>query len=162
MKLKTSVWIVASLATAVVTSTAALAPGGAAFTKRADVSLLAAPQMGAQQLGRLGYAQKVSINEVRGSWANVSAGANGWVFGGNLSDTAPADTQGFDGLPISAANTTASAAARPLAADTEQYAGRRGLNSAVSDLSWLTQKSAVLPNQLQDFLKTNKKGEYQQ
>ena len=161
MKLKTSVWIVASLATAVVTSTAALAPGGAAFTKRADVSLLAAPQMGAQQLGRLGYAQKVSINEVRGSWANVSAGANGWVFGGNLSDTAPADTQGFDGLPISAANTTASAAARPLAADTAQYASRHGLNSASSDLAWLTQKAVMRPNELQEFLKMNKKGEYQ-
>ena len=141
---------------------AAFAPGGSAFTKRADVTLLAAPQMGSQEVGRLGYAQKVGITEVNGAWAKVNGGAaNGWAFGGNLSETAPADTQGFDGLPISASNTTASAAARPLKEESQQYANRHGLNSASSDLTWLSQHATLRPGELQEFLKANQKGEFQ-
>jgi hypothetical protein len=162
MKLKPSACLVALLATVAVLP-AALAPGGAAYTKRADVSVLAQPQMGSQTVGRLGYAQKVSVNELQGTWARISGGsASGWVFGGNLSDQAPADTQGFDGLPISASNTTASAAARPLTADSQQYAGRRGLHSASSDLAWLSQHATLRPNELPEFLKAQKKGEFQQ
>lgn len=161
MKLKTCACLVALLATVAVLP-AALAPGSAAFTKRAEVAVLTEPQMGSPQVGRLGYAQKVSVNEIKGAWANINGAASGWVFGGNLSDTAPADTHGFDGLPISASNTTASAAARPLQPDSEQYAGRHGLNSASSDLNWLAKNAALRPNELQDFLKANKKGEYQQ
>ncbi len=161
MKLKTCACLVALLATVAVLP-AALAPGSAAFTKRAEVAVLTEPQMGSSQVGHLGYAQKVSVNEIKGAWANISGGTAGWVFGGNLSDTAPADTHGFDGLPISASNTTASAAARPLAADSEQYAGRHGLNSASSDLNWLARNATLRPGELQDFLKTKKKGEYQQ
>ena len=161
MKLKTCACLVACCATVAALS-AALAPGGSAFTKRADVALLSAPEMGSQEVGRLGYSQKVGITEVQGVWAKVNGGsAAGWAFGGNLSDQAPADTHGFDGLPISASNTTASAAARPLAADSEQYAGRHGLNSASSDLNWLAQNATLKTGELQEFLKANKKGEYQ-
>ena len=64
---------------------AAYAPGGTAYTKRLQTSLLAEPAPLASVVAKLQYALKLKVVEVRGAWVRVSAGGNtGWVFAGNL------------------------------------------------------------------------------
>ena len=86
----------------------------------------------------------------------------GWVFGGNLSETMPAEIKGSDGLPVTASQTTASAAARPLTPAADDYAERRNLGDARKDLDWLQdQCKQVTAEQVDAFLKASKKGEFQ-
>lgn len=162
MKSKTCAWLLASLATATLLP-AAFAPGGAAFTKRAETALLAEPQMLAATVARVGYARQLKIETVKGPWVRVSEGANaGWVFGGNLADEKPSEKEGIDGLAIAASDTSAALAARPLMPPSEQYAAKRSLAKSVEDMKWLAeQKAKITPEAVQEFLREQKKGEYQ-
>jgi hypothetical protein len=146
-----------------VPANAAFAPGGAAYTKRASTALLAEPAPLAQPVGRLGYACKLKVVEVRGAWVLVSDGsATGWVFAGNLAEQKPAENRGLDGLPVAASETTATAAARPLAPAAIDYAGRRGLGQARSDVEWLERTSdAITAGDVQAYKQAQKKGEFQ-
>jgi hypothetical protein len=142
---------------------AAYAPGGTAYTKRLDTALLAEPSPLAQALARIGYAHKLKVEEVRGAWLRVSEGKTaGWVFAGNLAEQKPAENKGLDGLPVAASETTAAAAARPLAPAAGDYAGRRGLAQARTDVEWMEHASDAITNdQLQAFRQAQKKGEFQ-
>jgi hypothetical protein len=93
----------------------------------------------------------------------VKDGANaGWVFSGNLSEDKPSDTKGMDGVPLAASQTSATAAARPLAPAAEQYGDRKGLEQAKEDVLWLEGKSdAIGADQVDEYLKANQKGEFQ-
>ena len=141
---------------------ATFAVGGTAYTKRAETTLLAEPKPLAAVAARVGYAQSLKVQELRGSWLRVSDGKNqGWVFVGNLAEDKPSETQGVDGLPIAAAETTATAAARPLIPAAEEYSQRRGLGKAAEDLTWLNQQRAgITPAAVQTFLQEQKKGEF--
>ncbi len=138
--------------------------GGDAFTKRLETVLRAEPRALAEESGRLGYARKVKIEEVRGSWLLVSERRiRGWVFAGNLTDTKPADPKGTDGLGLAASKTTATAAARPLTAAAATYAETHDLMPAGDDLNWLLEQCAQLtPAELDAFLQEHRKGEYQE
>lgn len=142
---------------------AALAAGGTAYTKRFKTTLLAEPSPLAKSAGELAYARKVAINEVRGNWLRVSDGPlSGWVFTGNLSDTKPAENKGLDGVPLMASETTATAAARPLTPAAADYAARRELVDARNDLDWLLdQCKGLAPEEVEAFLRAQKKGEFQ-
>ncbi len=141
----------------------AFARGGQAFTKRVETLLRAEPRSLAEPTGKVGYAQTVAIEEVRGAWLKVRHGdQSGWVFAGNLAEEKPSEVRGLDGLPVEAAQTTATAAARPLAPATKEYAERKGSANASADLEWLAeQAAAVTPEDVQAFLAAEKKGEYQ-
>lgn len=156
-------WLAVLLLAAAVSAGAALAGGSSAYTKRFKTTLLAEPSPLAQPAGELPYGRKVTVNEVRGNWLRISDGpAAGWVFAGNLSETKPAETKGLDGVPLVASDTTATAAARPLTPVADEYANRHGLANARADLNWLLEESAALTDeQVDEFLKTQKKGEYQ-
>ena len=162
MKTKLYGWLALSLGTATVLP-AAFSPGGEAFTKRVETALLAEPNMLAKPVARVGYAQSLKIESVKGAWLRVSNGKdNGWVFSGNLAEEKPSETRGLDGLPVAASETTAAAAARPLVPAAEEYASRRSLAKPAEDLTWLkTQTSAVTPADVKAFLQEKKKGEYQ-
>jgi hypothetical protein len=162
MKLKPCTWLAVALALAPVL-TAALAVGGAAYTKRAETALLAEPQMLATPVARIAYAKKLKVEAVKGPWVRVSEGKSaGWVFSGNLAEEAPSETRGLDGLPLAASETSAAAAARPLVPAAEEYAARHGLAQPAEDLKWLAeQKAATKPEDVQAFLKEQRKGEYQ-
>ena len=162
MKAKVPGWLALALATATALP-AAFAPGGEAFTKRVETALLAEPNMLAKPVARIGYAQSLKVEAVKGAWLRVSDGKNaGWVFGGNLAEEKPSETRGMDGLPVAASETTAAAAARPLVPAAEEYSARRGLGKAAEDLTWLkTQAAAVTPADVKAFLQEKKKGEYQ-
>lgn len=162
MKAKLCGWFAASLAT-VTLLPAAFAPGGAAFTKRVETALLAEPTMLATPVTRIGYAQQLKVETVKGAWIKVTDGKkSGWVFAGNLAEEKPSETRGLDGLPVPASETSAAAAARPLVPAAEEYSARRGLGKAAEDLTWLNQQAgAVKPEDVKAFLQEKKKGEYQ-
>lgn len=162
MKTKTCAGLATLLATAIALP-AAFAPGGTAYTKRVETALLTEPKMLATPLTRLAYAKKLQVEAVSGAWVRVSDGSRtGWIFGGNLAEEKPSETRGLDGLPVAASATSAAAAARPLVPAAEEYSRRRGLGNAAEDLVWLAQQEATLtPAAVQEFLQTQKKGEFQ-
>lgn len=137
--------------------------GGFAFTKRAETKLLAEPKPLAETTGKLDYGRKVKVDEVKGAWVRVSEGdVAGWVFGGNLSATKPAESVGMDGLAVMASKTTATAAARPLEEATVKYSEQENLGDALSDLQWMNEAAAtVTAEDVDQYLQQNKKGEYQ-
>lgn len=141
---------------------AAFVVGNNAYTKRIETAVLAEPAPLAAPVGKIGYARVLKIEEVRGAWLRVSEGAvSGWVFSGNLAEEKPAEKSALGELPLLASETTATAAARPLAPTTASYGNRHGLQSANADLEWLVQKSnEQTPEKVTAYLKSAKKGEY--
>lgn len=156
-------WPAVFLLAAAVSIDAALTAGGVAYTKRYKTALLAEPTPQAKATGELAFAQKVKVEQIQGNWLRVSAGStSGWVFLGSLSETKPDEGKGLDGAPLLASSTTATAAARPLTPAADEYSQRRNLGSASDDLNWLlNQCSAITAKQVETYMKTNKKGEYQ-
>jgi len=142
---------------------AAFEAGGAAYTKRLETVARAEPRALAAAAGKFGYARKLKVLEVRGGWLRVSEGkVSGWVFAGNLSDEKPSESKGADGLGLRASQTTATAAARPLAPAAVDYADSHNLTQARDDIDWLlAQNAAVTAGEVEAFLQAQKKGEYQ-
>ncbi len=141
----------------------AYSPGGAAYTKRVDTALLAEPSPLAQAVGHVGYAQKLAVDEVKGVWLRVRGGkASGWIYAGNLAEQKPSENKGVDGLPIEAADASATAAARPLAPAVNDFAQRQNFGGAREDLDWLIQfAGAITPDDVRTYMQEHKKGEYQ-
>ncbi|MEO5960328.1 MAG: hypothetical protein ABIZ49_13930, partial [Opitutaceae bacterium] len=133
------------------------------YTKRPETPLLAEPKPLAAATGRVPYASKLTVQEVRGMWLKVSDGkATGWVFAGNLAEEKPSETKGLDDLPIAASKTTATAAARPLTPAAAEYGARHGLATATADVKWLeTTSDAITTAPVNSFLQEQKKGEFQ-
>lgn len=156
-------WPAALLLAAAVPAEAALTAGGAAYTKKYETNLLAEPSPLAAVTGKLAFGRALKVNEARGAWFKVADGAKtGWVFAGNLSEAKPAEGRGLDGLGVSASNTTATAAARPLTPAADDYAVRRNLANARDDLNWLlAQCHGITAADVEAFLKEQKKGEFQ-
>ena len=143
---------------------AAYTPGGTAYTKRLQTSLLAEPAPLASVVARLQYARKLKVEEVRGAWVRVSDGGNtGWVFAGNLAEEKPAEnSDALNHMGVSASATSASAAARPLAPAAADYADRRGLAQARHDVEWMEHTCDAIPAAAVDAYKqAQKKGEFQ-
>jgi hypothetical protein len=142
---------------------AAFKVGGTAYTKRVKTDLLSDPKALAPVSAQVDYAHKLKIDQIRGVWLHVADGGNsGWVFSGNVAEDKPVDGKGLDGAPMAASETSATAAARPLAPAAEQYGDRKGLGEAKDDVLWIEGKSdAVTPDQVTDYLKANQKGEFQ-
>ena len=150
------------LATAAVAA-AAISAGGTAYTKRFETSLLAEPQPLAAVSGKVRFASKLKVKEIRGAWLRVSDGSTtGWVFAGNVAETKPDESTGADKLGLGASTTTATAAARPLTPAANDYADRRNLADARRDLDWLNAQCQKVTNaDVEHFLQEKKKGEYQ-
>ena len=156
-------WPAVILLVAAVSVEAAFLAGGLVYTKRIETKLLAEPRPLAPVTGKVRYASELKIEEVRAPWLRVREGANhGWVFAGNIAETKPALGTGADSLHLTASETTATAAARPLTPAAEDYAARRNLVEARDDLNWLLEQcQAITPENVETFLQAQKKGEYQ-
>jgi hypothetical protein len=141
---------------------AAFSVGGTAYTKRPETTLLAEPQPFATDAARVGYAQPLKVQEIRRQWLRVTDGKSaGWVFAGNVAEEKPSEVRGLDGLPVEAAETTATTAARPLIPAAVEYTARRGLTNATADLTWMNeQQAAVTADDVKAFLQEKKKGEF--
>jgi len=153
----------AGMLAAIPPASAAFTSGGTAYTKRVTTDLLSDSKALAPVSAHVGYARKLKIDQIKGVWLHVKDGGNvGWVFSGNVSEDKPAENQGMDGVPLAASQTSATAAARPLAPAAEEYADRKGLAEAKGDVLWFEANSdAVKSEQIEDYLKTNHKGEFQ-
>ena len=142
---------------------AAMVAGSSVYAKRFETPLLAEPQPLAKANSKVEVGRKLRVDEVRGKWLRVSdGGASGWVFNGNITDTKPVEIKGLDGLPIDASSTSATAAARGLDDFAKEYASAHNLNNAYSDFEWLSEECQnITPEDIEDFLQKQKKGEYQ-
>jgi hypothetical protein len=116
---------------------AAYAPGAAAYTKRIQTSLLSEPAPLATVVAKLQY--------------------------GNLAEEKPAEnSDALNHMGVSASETSASAAARPLAPAAVDYADRRGLGQARHDVEWMEHTCDAIPAADVDAYKqAQKKGEFQ-
>ena len=161
--MKPSVLIVTGLIFAPSLALAAFSVGGNAYTKRMETSLLATPSAMAQATAKVPFRKKLQVQEIKGAWLRVKESSNeGWVFKGNLSEVDPNESAGIDILPSSASSTSATAAARPLAPAAADYADRQGMAAARADVLWMEKESAkVGPQQVLEYLKNERKGEFQ-
>jgi hypothetical protein len=137
--------------------------GKTAYTKRYQTAVLKDPQPLADAIATLPFATGVKIATLQGKWAGVATtNGTGWIYLGNLSEEKPFEDSSVKGLHASAGETTASVAARPLDDVTRDYASQKGLNAAADDVQWLeAQSDKVDAKTVSEFLKTNRKGEYQ-
>lgn len=145
-------------------ASAAYAPGGFAYTKRADTALLAEPTPMAEASTRLKLGTKLKVEEVRGAWLRVSGDeeAAGWIFKGNVSAAEPDVESSLAKVPLDASATSATAAARPLAPAAADYGERKNLAKAQEDLAWLiSEGSVVTAADVTAYLEANRKGEFQ-
>lgn len=156
---------VALLACAAATvAPAALQKGGTAYSKRNETKLLAEPKPLATAVGKAAFAEPLKVLEVRGAWLNVKGkAATGWVFQGNLAEEKPSLAPPAGLTSVEANDTTTSAAARPLAPVANGFADRQGAGKARADVEWVEQQAAkVGPAAVNEYLRANKKGEFQE
>lgn len=140
----------------------AFAPKGDAYTKRVETVFLSEPRALATPVGKIGLNRKLKVEAVQGNWVRVNDGKiSGWVFGGNLAAEKPEVIKDSRGQPLDASATTATTAARPLMPAAADYAARRNLGDARGDLDWLNGDAIVSNDQVETYMRANKKGEYQ-
>lgn len=145
-------------------ASAAHAPGGFAYTKRAETALLSEPTPMATPTARLKLGSKLKIEEVRGAWLRASGeeSATGWIFKGNVSAAEPDKESSLAQIPLDASATSATAAARPLAPAAADYGSRKNLARAQEDLAWLLGEGALVnAADVTAYLEANRKGEFQ-
>ncbi len=155
-------WPFVLLLAAAVCLNATFTTGGTAYTKRLKTKLLSEPKPTAPAIGEVGFAQALTITNVQGPWLQVNGViATGWVYNGNISATKPEVGNGADGLPLTATETSASAAARGFDEVVVDYANRHNLGSARTDLDWMLEHAKQITDEDVDaYLKAHKKGEY--
>jgi len=136
--------------------------GETAYAKRADTSLLTEPKALAKAVGKAGFAEPLTITEVRGAWLQVKGKkASGWIFEGNVAVEKPTLAPAAALTTIDASKTNTVAAARPLSDAGTAYAGRHRSTNASADLDWLEAEAAkVKPEAVETYLRSQGKGEY--
>jgi hypothetical protein len=137
--------------------------GDKVWSKRNETPLLTEPKPLAAAAGKAGFAEELAVEEVKGAWLRVKgAKASGWVFQGNIGEDKPSATPPAGLTTLSASDTDTAAAARPLSAVGTDYAARHNATDAAADMAWLEAKSAeVKAADVDEYLRENKKGEYQ-
>ncbi len=137
--------------------------GDKVWSKRNETPLLAEPKPLAAAAGKAAFAEELKVEEVQGVWIRVKgAKSSGWVFQGNVADDKPAGTPPAGLTTLSASDTDTAAAARPLTAVAADFAERHNAKDAAADLAWLESESAAIKAaDVDDYLRENKKGEYQ-
>jgi hypothetical protein len=148
---------------AVIAMLTAFKKGDTAYSKKVDTPLLAEPKPLAAASAKVGFAEKLEVDEVRGSWLHVSAkNAAGWIFQGNVSESKPTAAPSAGITTVSADSTDTVAAARPLTEAAEGYSGRHGDGNAKTDVEWVDALSAMATEELVvAYMRENEKGEYQ-
>jgi hypothetical protein len=156
-------WLAGLICLAACAAGLAFEKGDKVFSKRNETPLLAEPKPLASAAGKAGFAEELKVEEVKGVWLRVKgAKASGWVFQGNVAEDKPAGTPPAGLTTLSASDTDTAAAARPLTAVAADYATRHDATNAAADMTWLETESAqVKAADVDDYLRENKKGEFQ-
>jgi hypothetical protein len=154
----------------ILTSLLATAAGAAGFekgdkvwTKQYETALLAEPKPLAAVEATVGFAEKLKIKEVHGTWLRVKGDeAEGWVFQGNVAIEKPEIAPGAGLTTVEASQTDTVAAARPLSPAAQGYAERHGAFDAQSDIDWIDAQAALITgDELVAWMSANQLGEYQ-
>ncbi len=137
--------------------------GDTAYAKRTETALLAEPRPLASPAAKVGFAEALKVEEVRGNWLRVKTRkAEGWVFAGNLADKKPSHAPAAGLTTVSASQTDTVAAARPLSPTGDAFAARHDAGKSKEDVEWVDAVAArVPPKAVDDYLRENRKGEYQ-
>lgn len=145
-------------------SSAELEKGKKVWSKHHETVLLTEPRPLAPASATVGFATKLSIREVQGTWLRVKSGkAKGWVFQGNVATKKPSHAPGAGFTTIDASQTNTVAAARPLSPAAEGYAERRGAEDAHADINWLDMQADIITqDELIVFMQVEQLGEYQE
>ena len=145
-------------------NSAELKKGKKVWSKHYETVLLTEPRPLAPASATVGFAEKLSIREVQGTWLRVKSGkAKGWVFQGNVATEKPSHAPGAGFTTVDASQTDTVAAARPLSPAAEGYAERRGAEDAQADINWLdVQADTITQDELIVFMQVEQLGEYQE
>jgi len=137
--------------------------GQKVWSKHFETTLLSEPKPLAAAQSKVGFAEKLSIQEVQGAWLRVkSKSADGWVFQGNVASEKPSLAPSAGLTQVEASETNTVAAARPLAPAAKDYAERHGQQDAQDDIDWIDlEASRVTQGELIAWMSANRKGEYQ-
>jgi len=153
------------LACLVATSTraAGFEKGDKVWTKHYETALLAEPKPLAAVETTVGFAEKLKIKEVQGTWLRVKGDdAEGWVFQGNIAGEKPEIAPGAGLTTVEASQTDTVAAARPLSPAEQGYAERHGAFDAQSDIDWIdAQAGLITGEEVVAWMSANQLGEYQ-
>ena len=144
-------------------NSAELKKGKKVWSKHYETVLLTEPRPLAPASATVGFAEKLSIREVQGTWLRVKSGkAKGWVFQGNVATEKPSHAPGAGFTTVDASQTDTVAAARPLSPAAEGYAERRGAQDAHADINWLDMQADIITqDELIVFMQVEQLGEYQ-
>ncbi len=137
--------------------------GEKVWSKHMTTNLLNEPRPLANTQATVGFAEKLTIKEVQGSWLRVKTkSAEGWIFQGNVADEKPEIAPAAGLTRVDAAQTNTVAAARPLTPAARDYAARHGGQDAQADIDWIDQQAALITaDELIAWMTINQKGEYQ-
>jgi len=133
------------------------------WSKHLETKLLGEPSPLAAPQATVGFAEKLSIKEVKGTWLRVKAkDGQGWIFTGNVSGEKPELAPAAGLTQVDASQTNTVAAARPLTPAAKDYAARHGQQDAQADIDWIDLESSRLTkDELVAWMSANQKGEYQ-
>ena len=138
--------------------------GQKVWSKHFETPLLDEPKPLAAVVVKVGFAEKLSVRAIQGTWLRVKADeGEGWVFQGNVATDKPELAPGAGWTTVEASQTNTVAAARPLSPAAEMYAQSRGATNAQADVNWIDEQAALLT--MQDiivYLEVEQLGEYQQ
>ena len=137
--------------------------GDKVWSKHLETKLLSEPKPLAGAQSTVGFAEKLSVKEVRGTWLRVkSDDGEGWIFQGNVANDKPSLAPAAGLTQVAASETDTVAAARPLAPAAKDFATRHGQESAQADVDWIDlEASRVTGGDLVAYMSANQKGEYQ-
>jgi hypothetical protein len=159
-----SIIFVLACAISVPASSAQFKKGQKVWSKQYETPLRAEPRPLAPVEATVGFAEKLSVREVQGTWLRVkSSDGKGWVFQGNVATDKPslAPTAGMTTFDASQTDTVA--AARPLSPAAQGYAQRRGAVDAEADIDWIDEQAAELTLQeIIAWMSAEQLGEYRE
>jgi len=138
--------------------------GQKVWSKHYETALLAEPSPLADAVAKVGFAEKLSIRESRGTWLRVKSDeGEGWVFQGNIAVEKPSLAPAAGWTTVEASQTDTVAAARPLEPAAKNYAQRHNAQEAEADIDWLDAQAALVSNQeIIEYLSAGQLGEYRE
>jgi len=142
--------------------TFAIEVGSTYYTKQPSTPLLAEANRNAASVGEVQWGKTLKVLSTNERWMYVSSGeTKGWVYSGNVSSRKPPSENKNDLLPTTAADTSASVAARPLSPSSQQYANRKSLGSGAADIVWAEQQAdSITKAQVDAYMTENALGDF--
>ncbi len=137
------------------------------YVKSPTAELKSSTSANAQILAQFSRGTSLNVILKQGNWIQVQTGGKkGWVYKFKLSPTKPSGGDnllaGLGGGGASAREGSSAASIRGLSPTSEKYAGRANIQPQHVEMVKHMESMKVSQNQVQEFLKAGKLGEYQE